>query len=210
MAKKHKGLMGRSDIPFAQRMRMQRDAEIVDNRNHAAQIAMFCNAAALNEVEGIGYKRLVSYSLRHKKYIDEFYEDPIAGMEHAKRRMEYMGMPISGNLFTIPDTNGMSKKEAEIGNHRLQASQIALICGAMAMNDEFGFAAIRQQRVTEKGKEYSARYAREGEGFLLEKMAKIGFRVENGQVRAYLDDDGKPVTPKQAKKLGGNYADNQD
>jgi hypothetical protein len=176
MAKKHKGIMGRSDIPFAKRMRMQRDAEIVDNRNHAAQIAMFCNAAALNEVEGIGYKRLVSYSLRHKKYIDEFYEDPIVGMEHAKKRMADMGMPITGNLFTV-DPVGKSKKEVEIDNHRLQASQIALICGAIAMNDEFGFAAVRQERVTTKGNEYAARYAKEGEGFLLEKMAKIGFRV---------------------------------
>lgn len=190
--------------------RMQREADIVANRNHAAQIAMFCNAAALNEIEGIGYKRLVRYSLRHKKYIDEFYQDPIAGMEHAKRRMEYMGMPISGNLFTIEDTEGKSKKELEIDNHRLQASQIALICGAIAMNDEFGFAQKRQERVTAKGSEYAARYAKEGEGFLLEKMAKIGFRVEGGQVRAYLDDEGKAVTPKQAEKFGGNYADNQD
>ena len=77
------------------------------------------------------------------------------------------------------------------------------------MNDEFGFAQKRQERVTEKGSEYAARYEKEGAGFLLEKLEKIGFQVVNGELRAYVDDDGTVLTPKQAKKEGF-YADNQD
>ena len=92
----------RSDIPYALRLKMEHEAKIVANRNHAAKIIMFCNAVALHEVEGVGYKRLVKYAFRFKRVIDEFYEDPIVGMEHAKRRMEYMGMPISMKAWMWP------------------------------------------------------------------------------------------------------------
>lgn len=205
MAKKrHKGIMGRSDIPLAQRLQMQRQADIVNNRNHAAKIAMFCNAVALHDVEGIGYKRLVRYSLHFKKVVDEFYEDPVVGMAHAKRRMEQMGRPISGELFTL-DQEGRSKRDHEIDTNMLQAAQIAFICGEIAMNDFFGFGQARQARISDRTGELTARYAKEGEGFLLVELAKIGFLVVNGEVRAFLDDDEKPVTPKQAMKEGFSY-----
>ena len=200
--KKHKkqskarGIMGRSDIPYAQRLNMQHDNNIVINRDHAAKIAMYCLSAALHEEKGVGYKRLVRFSFRHKDVINEFYEDPELGMAHAKHRMEQMGMPISGDLYTIK-IPGKTDRAQEINNHRVQAVQIALICGAVAMNDEFGYAQKSQLRITEKSQEYSARYAKEGEEFLLEKMEKIGFQIINGEAVAFVDDDGNPVTQKQ-------------
>ena len=48
----------------------------------------------------------------------------------------------------------------------------------------------------------AARYAKEGEAFLLEKMAKIGFPIINGRVSCFVDDDGNPVTAKRAIKEG--------
>jgi hypothetical protein len=204
--KKHKkkskarGIMDRSDIPYAQRLNLQHDCNISANRNHAAKIAMFCLSAAMHEEEGIGYKRLIRYSLRFKEVVDDFYKDPELEMAHAKRRMEQMGMPISGELYAIKDPN-KTDRALEIANHRIQAVQISLICGAIAMNDEFGFAQERQLRITKKSNEYSARYAKEGEKFLLEKMEKIGFQVENGEVIGYMDDDGKIITPKQWREL---------
>ena len=110
--KRKQNLMGRSDIPFAQRLAMQQNHAIVANRNHAAKISMFTTSVALNEVEGIGYKRLVRYSLHFKEVVDEFYEDPIMGMAHAKHRMEQMGMPISGEFYSVM-VEGLSKKEQE-------------------------------------------------------------------------------------------------
>ena len=99
---RHKaGVMGRSDIPYAQRIAMQQNRDIVNCRNHAAQITMFCMSIAMHEVEGIGYKRLVRFSLHFKDIVDEFYEDPEVGMAHAKRRMEQIGMPISGEFFSV-------------------------------------------------------------------------------------------------------------
>lgn len=191
-----RGIMGRSDIPFAQRLAMQHQHNIVMNRDHAAKIAMWCLSVAMHEEEGIGYKRLVRFSFRHKEAIDEFYEDPDVGMAHAKRRLEQMGMEISGEFFTV-ELEGQTKRENEIGNHRLQAVQIALICGAIAMNDEFGFGQERQSRINKKANEYSARYAKEGEQFLLDKMAAIGFLIADGEAKACIDENGDAVSTKK-------------
>ena len=102
--------MGRSDIPFAQRMAMKHQHDIVVNRNHAAKIIMFCDSIAMYEVEGIGYKRLIRFAQHFKEVLDEFYDDPVLGMAHAKRRMEQMGMPISGEIFSV-QLDGLSQKE---------------------------------------------------------------------------------------------------
>lgn len=202
MAKKKKSKSGnkpkfqRSDIPFVQRMAMQRQYDIVMNRDHAAKITMYCASVAMHELEGIGYKRLVRFSLYFKDVVDEFYEDPDVGMAHAKNRLDQMGMEISGELYAVK-IDGVSKRELEINNHRLQAAQIALICAAVAMNDVFGFGKERQSRIDKRINELSGRYAREGEKFLLEEMEKIGFSVVDGDVMAYTDDDGNFITPKQ-------------
>ena len=193
---KARGIMGRSDIPYAQRIAMQHQHNIVMNRDHAAKIAMWCLSTAMHELEGIGYKQLVRFSFYHKQVIDEFYEDPDVGMAHAKRRLEQMGMEISGELYSV-ELEGQTKRENEIGNHRLQAVQIALICGAVAMNDEFGFGQERQARISQKANEYSARYAKEGEQFLLDKMEEIGFMIVDGDVKACIDDDGNAVSTKK-------------
>lgn len=201
MARKNKGFMGRSDIPFAQRMQLQRQAEIVSIRNQAAKVAMFCRSVALHDVEGIGYKRLVRFSLHFKKVIDEFYEDVEVGMAHAAQRLAQMGRPISGELFTV-EPDGRSKRVTEKQNNALQAAQIALICADIAMNDEFGFGQERQDRVAAYSEQVASRYNKEGEGFLLKEMEKIGFVIVDGEARAFLDDDGQPVTLKRAKQEG--------
>lgn len=196
--KKHKGrgIMGRSDIPFAQRMALQRKSDIAMNRDHAAKIAMYCLSVAMHDLEGIGYKRLIRFSYRHKKRIDDFYEDPDVSMDHAKRRLEQMGIIISGEFYTV-DAEGQTKREQVIGNHRLQAVQIALICGAIAMNEEFGFGQERQHRISQKANEYSARYAKEGEKFLLDEMEKIGFVIIDGEAKAVIDEDGNAISAKK-------------
>lgn len=197
---KRKGIMGCSDIPYAKRIKMQKMARIVQNREQAAKAAMFCTCKALHELEGIGYKRLVKFALRFKDINDDFYEDPIVGMAHAKRRMEQMGMPISGELYTVP---GIDKLDTELKNHALQAAQVALICSAIAMNDEFRFGKERQERISRRVDELTGRYAREGMGFLLEEMEKIGFLIVDGEARAWLDDEGNPITQRKAKKYFG-------
>lgn len=197
--RKQGGLMGRSDIPYALRMAVDRQSEIAANRDHAAKIAMLCNCYALHELEGIGYKRLVRLNNRHLEIVYEVYEDVELGMDRLKRRLGQMGIEISGDLFTVPHTD-VSKRDWEIQNHRMQATQIALLCGVVAMNDEFGLGRERQERISNRVSELTSCYNKEGEKFLLDKMAEIGFEVVNGEARAYLDDDGNPMTPKQWHK----------
>lgn len=201
--KRKQSLMGRSDIPFAQRLAMQHNHDIVNNRNYAAKISMFCTSVAINELEGVGYKRLVRYSLHFKEVVDEFYEDPILGMAHAKHRMEQMGMPISGEFYSVM-VEGLSKKEQQIHDHALQASQISLICAAIAMNDVFGYGKERQDRINARRAELAKRYNEEGEQFLLDALEKIGFEIVDGEARCYMDDDDNIVTPKQWRKETGN------
>lgn len=195
-------IMGRSDIPFAQRMAMQHRSDIVVNREHAAKIAMFCMSVAMHELEGIGYKRLVGFSVQFVENIREFYEDPEVGMDRTKRRLEQNGIRISGEFFIAPRQEGQRQRQWEIDNNRLQASQIALLCGTVTMNDVFGFGRERLERITARGRELSERYAKEGEQFLLDEMKKIGFPVVNGKVIAYMDDDGSPIMPSRARKEG--------
>ena len=193
---KGRSIMNRSDIPYAQRMALKHQNDIIMNRNHAAKIAMFCTSVAMYELEGIGYKRLIRFAQHFQVVLDEFYEDPELGMAHAKHRLDQMGMPISGDFFTT-ERGEMSVREHEIENHALQAVQIALICSAITMNDEFGFGQERQTRINKRVYELSDRYAKEGEKFLLEKMEKIGFVIDDGEVLAFSDDDGNAITPRQ-------------
>lgn len=193
---KGRGIMNRSDIPFAQRMALKHQNDIKVNRDHAAKIAMYCNSISMYELEGIGYKRLIRFAQHFKEVLDEFYKDPELGMAHAKRRMEQMGMPISGEFYSF-QLDGLSKKEQEIQDHRLQAVQIALICSAITMNDVFGFGQERQFRISQRAEELTDEYNKKGEQFLLEKMEQIGFVIDDGEVLAFADDDGNAITPKQ-------------
>lgn len=200
------GIMGASHIPYAQRIKMQQTNRITVNRQQSAKVAMFCNCVAMHEIKGVGYKKLVEFSLRYKEVEDEIYEDLEYGMDKAKRRMEQMGMPISGELYTVP-VLGLTKLEQQVHDHALQAAQISLIAGAIAMNDVLGYGKTVQERISQRSMEISGKYNKKGMPWLLEEMEKIGFLIVDGEVRAFLDDDGKAVTPARARKEG--YPDTQ-
>lgn len=194
--RKHRpGVMGCSSIPYAQRLKMQQEHDIVTSREHSARIVMYCTCAALYDLEGIAYQRLIRFALHHKTLVDEFYEDPEVGMAHCEQRMGQLGVPIEGEFYIAPDAAGVSKRRQELQTHALQSMQVALYLGAIAANDVFGFGKERQHRLWERTRTYSARYGKEGVGFLLEKMQKIGFTVARGRVLAFVDEDGKPVKP---------------
>ena len=201
MKKKNKGIMGASHIPYAQRLKMQQTERIAVNRNHAAKIAMFCKCVALHEVKGVGYRRLVEFSLRYKEVEDEIYEYPEVGMAHAKQRLGQMGMPISGEFYAV-QMPGLSKRDQQVHDHAMQAAQIATVASAIAMNDVFGYGKTVQERIELRTAEITDKYNRKGFDWLLSELEKIGFLVVNGEVRAFLDDDNKAVTPKRAKKEG--------
>ena len=200
-AKKGGSLMGASHIPYAQRLKMQQSDRIAVNRHHAARVAMFCKCVAIHRVKGVGYKGLVTFSLRYKEVEDEIYEDLEYGMEKAKRRMEQMGMPISGELYSIK-MPGFSKREQQVHDHSMQAAQIAMIASAISMNDVFGYGKTVQERIDLETTKVTEEYNEHGFDWLLGQMERLGFLVVDGEVRAFLDDDNKAVTPKRARKEG--------
>lgn len=196
-----RSLMDRSDIPYAERLKMQHQAEIDYHREHAARIYMYCLCKALHEKEKKGYKSLVRFSLVFMELIKEFYEDPELAMARIKRRLAQNGIEVSGEFYYL-EVPGATAKEQEIHDNSMQATQAAQYVGAVAMNDVFGFANLRQDRLREAVRENTARYAKDGEGFLLEYMEKIGFKVEGNKVMAFVDDDGEPVPVGRALKEG--------
>lgn len=202
---KHKksrgGIMGASQIPYAQRLKMQQQDRIAVNRNFSAKVAMFAKCVAIHRVKGAGYKKLVEFSLRYKEVEDEIYEDLEYGLDKARRRMEQMDMPISGELYHIP-VPGMSKRDQEVYNHSVQSAQIAMIASAISMNDVWGWGATVQDRIDLETTKVTEEYNKNGFDWLLGEMEKLGFLVVDGEVRAFLDDDNRAVTPKRAKMEG--------
>ena len=197
MAKrKRKGTMRRSDIPYAQRLRMDQVAHIAAARDTAAKVTMFCHCIALHELHGIGYKRLVRYSLEFKKLIDEYYTDMDVGLHRARHRLESQGIPIPEEIPRVLG-KGLSPREQQQYDHAIEASYIAHLVGLIADNEVFGFGGNKLEALSVRGADLMDRYNKEGEGFLFEEMQKLGFPVIDGHVVACVDDNNEPVTYKK-------------
>lgn len=191
------GVMGMSQIPYAQRLQIQRKQRIVGSREQAARVSMYCFSVALHDLEGIGYERLIRFNEAFQALDDQFHGQEIeVSMEHARRRLADMGIEISGEVMTAPPEEGRSARDMEVQNHVVQAVQAAIICGCIAANDVFGFAKVRLERIRQRTEELTARYAKEGEGFLLDEMAKIGFRIVDGHAVGFVKD-GRAVRVKE-------------
>lgn len=95
----------RSDIPYAERLLMQKRQNIADHRNEAAMIALQVACVALNDTEGLGYFRLARFARRLKELIAEYYEDPEVGAAHLKTRLEQLGFIVKdGHMFVAENT----------------------------------------------------------------------------------------------------------
>lgn len=95
----------RSDIPYAQRLQLQKRQQIADHRNEAAMIALQVACVALNDTEGLGYYRIARFAKRLKELIAEYYEDQEVGAAHLKTRLEQMGFIVKdGHMFIAENT----------------------------------------------------------------------------------------------------------
>ena len=95
----------RSDIPSAQRLLMEKKATIAEHRNEAAMIALQIACVALNDTEGLGYKRLSVFAKRLQELVAEYYEDPDVGAAHLKTRLEQLGFLVKdGHMFCVENT----------------------------------------------------------------------------------------------------------
>ena len=97
----------RSDIPYADRLLMQRYQMIAEHRNEAARVALQVACVALNDTEGLGYTRLSRFAKRLHELIQEYYEDPEVGNVHLMQRLEQLGFMIKdGKMLTAMDEDG--------------------------------------------------------------------------------------------------------
>ena len=99
----------RSDIPYKDRLLMQKRQNIADHRNQAASIALRIACVALNDTEGLGYIRLSRFAKRLQELIGEYYEDTEVGDVHLKTRLEQLGFIIT------PDGRMLAAENAETG-----------------------------------------------------------------------------------------------
>lgn len=193
------GIMGRSDIPLAERIRLDQLEKINANRERAAKVVLYAYSIAMHELEGIGYRRLIRFAQVYRELEDEFYEDPEVGMEHVKQRLMEMGMEISGQWLKAP-REGHTQREQEVRDNIMNAAQVAQIVGAVAMNDEFGFGQERQLRIRSRVEELTREYAQKGMKPLLDGMEKIGFYIHGEKAIHFTDEDGNVVSAKKALK----------
>jgi hypothetical protein len=105
MAKKQK--FQRSDIPFRDRLLMNKFTTIAEHRDHAALIALKIATVALNDTEKMGYMRLARFAKRQQELTEEYYSDPDYQEEKLNQRLEQMGFKVAGGrLFGAVDADG--------------------------------------------------------------------------------------------------------
>lgn len=204
MSKNHKkhrrqgGIMGRSDIPYAQRIRMQQRSHIAWSREQGARIFMYAFAAAAHQIHRKGYVSLVRFANRFREIDREFYGsgDIEYSMDQARRRLAQMGITISGEIALAGNTEGCTRRKTEVKHNIAQATQGAGICATIAANDAWGWAEKRIRPVLDLAQEHMHRYAREGEQFLLDYLEKLGFLIVDGHAVGFVDENDQPVRQK--------------
>lgn len=192
------GIMGRSDIPYAERLRMQQRSHISWSREQGARIYMYCFSVAANEIRDKGYKSLVQFAARFRQIDKEFYAngDIEYSMDDARRRLAQMGITISGEIALAKNTGNYTRREMEIKHNIAQATQGAAVCASIAANDVWGWADKRLNPVLDRAQEHMKRYAKEGEQFLLDYLEKLGFVIVNGHAVGFIDENDNPVRQK--------------
>ena len=66
----------RRDIPYADRMLMEKFNTVREHRNDAARTALKIGCVALNNTEGMGYMSLVRYAVEQQRLTEAYYRDP--------------------------------------------------------------------------------------------------------------------------------------
>ena len=105
--KKRSGGRVRSDIPYKDRLLMNKFTNVAQHRDHAALTAMKIATVALNDTEGMGYLRLARFAKRQQALTEEYYTDPEYMEAKLNQRLEQLGFKIvDGRLFGAVDDHG--------------------------------------------------------------------------------------------------------
>jgi hypothetical protein len=96
-----------SDIPYKDRLLMNKYRDVAKHRDEAARIALQVACVALNDTEGLGYTRLSRFAKRLQVLISEYYEDPEVGDVHLEQRLAQLGFLIKdGRMYCVENAAG--------------------------------------------------------------------------------------------------------
>ena len=98
---------GRSDIPYADRLLVERYQTIAEHRNEAARVAMQLACVALNDTEGLGLFRLTRFAKELHRLIEEYYSDIEVGHAHLMQRLKQLGFVVKDDRMFVLE-NGES------------------------------------------------------------------------------------------------------
>lgn len=121
---KPKNRFKHSDIPYAQRLLMDKFTTIAQHRDHAALTAMKIATVALNNTEKMGYMRLARFAKEQQKLTEEYYSDPDYMEEKLNQRLEQMGFKVvNGRLFGAVDEEGNTVSTKNLDESTLPTKQ---------------------------------------------------------------------------------------
>ena len=115
----------RSDIPYRDRLLLEKYRTVKEHRDDAARVAMKVACVALNNTEGLGYARLIRFADELEKLLAEYYDDPEVQEFKLNQRLEQIGFRIDGaHMFGATDQNGKALKMQKVEQWAGQADRL--------------------------------------------------------------------------------------
>ena len=112
---------GRSDIPYKDRLLMDKYNSTAKHRDEAARVALCLACVALNNTEGLGLVRLTRFAQELQGLIKEYYDDTEVGEVHLAERLRQIGFVVKdGRIFAMQAEGGEllpTKKISEVSGH---------------------------------------------------------------------------------------------
>lgn len=126
----------RSDIPYADRLLMEKYNTVREHRNDAARTALKIGCVALNNTEKLGYTRLVRFAIEQQKLTEEYYADPEVQEVHLNDRLRQIGFVMKdGKMLGAVDADGKPVKMEDMAEASKGSDPVQLWSGWIKVKD---------------------------------------------------------------------------
>lgn len=107
MAKNKKLSRQRSDIPYVERLRINKLANIASHRDDAHLTELKLSLVSLNQSEGLGYVRLSRFAKIQQENREKFYSDPEYESIKLDQAVRQLGFVVEdGRIICAVDESG--------------------------------------------------------------------------------------------------------
>ena len=209
--------MQRSDIPYKDRLMVNRYANIAAHRDHSALVANKVGMVALNDTEGLGYLRLSRFANRYHFLNEEYYKDPEYQEAKLDERLKKLGFLVEeGRVFCAEDD-----EDNIVSTDTLALSpDILFVREQLSPADQFGqvaeeavelaHAAMKMQRIL-NGTNPTPVTEKEAMGKVMEEICDLFNALEVLKLDVNLKYEGirkKKLARwvERIKKAGGSHA----